>query len=64
LHIAPSKGPPFKGEFYQTQMANDIIKNESILQVAPRFISVYERSVEVEITKKDPIGIIIDLVIF
>jgi len=45
-------------------MANDIIKNESILQVAPRFISVYERSVEVEITKKDPIGIIIELVIF
>jgi len=50
LHIAPSVGSPFKGQFNQTQMVNDIIKNKCILKVSSTPIFVLQRPIKVEVS--------------
>jgi hypothetical protein len=50
LHIAPGKRPALERELKETQVTNDVIKNDSVIEATPRFIPILRASIEVEIT--------------
>jgi hypothetical protein len=50
LHIAPGKRPALERELDETQVANDVIENDRIIEVSPSFIPILRASIEVEIT--------------
>jgi hypothetical protein len=60
LHITPSKRPALEREFNEAQVTNDVIENDSIIEVTPSFIPIIRASIEIEITHKQPKVIIVE----
>jgi hypothetical protein len=52
LHIALGVTPTAVGQFKQTQMANDIVENQSVLEITPNFVSVLCISIKIKISNE------------
>jgi hypothetical protein len=60
LHITPGKRPALEREFNEAQVTNDVIENDSIIEITPSFIPIIRASIEIEITHKQPKVIIVE----
>jgi hypothetical protein len=52
LHIALGVTPTAVGQFKLTQMANDIVENQSVLEITPNFVSVLCISIKIKISNE------------
>jgi hypothetical protein len=64
LHVAPGERSSFQWQLYKTKVPDCIIENESVRQTTAWLITVAQGSIEIKIAKKNPILLIIYLMVF
>lgn len=54
MHITPSEASPFMWKLNKTKVANDAIRDKSIIKISTRLVSIILRSIKIEIPNEEP----------
>jgi hypothetical protein len=61
LHVAPCEVSSFQRYFLQSKVANHLIKNYYVLHISSLFIFVFNGSVKVEVSYKQPVLVLFNV---